>query len=180
MNYFGHQKRKGRQIMKNNKKIVYDERTAVVNKSALTVCGIIAFVYCIVKIVYSLFCGKSAVSETVLLFILLFAATKVQDKNELYSLPIIYGKVLDPSPAAKVQRIGWYILNSLPLAVILPIADVLLKISGDPPKIINLIIDFLLMFTISFLSDLIFNEITIKKYNGLNAKLDEDENDLSD
>lgn len=164
--------------MKNN--LLHDERTTVVNKSALAVCGIIAFVYCIIKITYGLICGQSAVSETVLLFVLLFVATKVQDKNMLYSLPIIYGKPLDPSPTAKTKRIGWYILNSLPIAIILPIADAVLKISSNPPKIINLIIDFLLMFIIAFLSDIIFNEITIKKYNNLNAKLDEDENDLND
>lgn len=166
--------------MKNNKTPVQDERTAVVNKSALAVCGIIALIYCIIKIVYCLLCGKSAVSETILLFVLLLVTTKVQDKNLLYPPPIIYGKTLDPSPSAKIKRIGWYILNSLPITIILPIADAILKISGNPPKILQLIIDFVIMFVIAFLSDLIPNEITIKKYNKLNAQLDEDENDLSD
>ena len=193
MNCSGLQKLKGWIAMKNNQeknkdlaekmRAAYpnvDERTSVVSRDGMAACGVISIFYVFITIIYVGFNGGLALPELVLLFVMLFAINRVNYRNRVFPLPSIYGKAVDPAPAAKGKRIGLYALNSLPLAVSWALYDTITNITGQSNVPLQIITDFSLMFIVAFIIDTILNEAKVKKYNNNLNMLEKEENDLSD
>lgn len=157
-----------------------DERTMQVNEKRLAICGVIAIFYVAVRIVYVGFQGNLAVPELVLLFLMFAAGTLVDRRNEIHALPQFMGRTLDPKPAARPKRIGMYLLGALLLSASWTAMDYFGNLIGWSEPVQGVLADIAISTAVFFLIDLIFGEWKVSRYNRYLAKMEAEENDLSD
>lgn len=157
-----------------------DERTSMVSEKGLAACGVIAIFYVIIRIIYVGINGGLALPELILLFIMVFAINRVNERNKFFPLPSVMGRALDPAPSAKGKRIALYALNALPLAVSWAVVDMLTNVTGQSGGFGQIVTDFISMFIVAFVFDAFMYEAKVKKYNAHLSELEAEENDLSD
>lgn len=157
-----------------------DERISQVNEKRLAVAGVIAVFYVIVRIIYVGFKGGLAVPELVLLFLMVLAMWGVELQNNVHALPKHFGKELDPAPAARGRRIGFYALAAALLAGTWTAAAHFLNIAAwkaEGPA--GFVCDLLISFAVIFLINLLLGEWKVRSYNRYQKQLEAEENDLT-
>ena len=155
-----------------------DEREQAVNDKSLAACGVIAIFYVIVRIIYVGIKGGLALPELVLLFLMVFAMTVVKRKNNFYEPPksMFLALSLDTSSTrkAKTTRILNYLGDSVIFGVVMVAFEFFLDHERD---ISNLVTGFIIAVVISFIIDIIYGEIKVKKYNAYMKTLDDEEDE---
>ncbi|MCR5306500.1 MAG: hypothetical protein K6E36_08390 [Oscillospiraceae bacterium] len=157
-----------------------DERVAQVSEKRLAIAGVIAVFYVVVRILYVGFRGELAVPELVLLFLMVLAMWGVDLQNGVHELPKHFGKELDPAPAARGRRIGFYALAAALLSASWTAADHFLNIfAWKAAGAYGFVTDALIGFAVFFLFNLLSGEWKVRRYNRYMQKLEAEENDLS-
>ena len=155
-----------------------DEREQAVNDKSLAACGVVAIFYVIVRIIYVGIKGGLALPELVLLFLMVFAMTVVKRKNNFYEPPksMFLALSLDTSSTrkAKTTRILNYLGDSVIFGVVMVAFEFFLDHERD---ISNLVTGFIIAVVISFIIDIIYGEIKVKKYNAYMKTLDDEEDE---
>ena len=155
-----------------------DEREQAVNDKGLAACGVVAIFYVIVRIIYVGIKGGLALPELVLLFLMVLAMTVVKRKNNVYELPksTLLGLPLDTSSTrkARITRILNYLGDSVIFGVVMGAFEFFL---GHERNISDLVTGFIIAVVISFIIDIIYGEIKVKKYNAYMKTLDDEEDE---
>ncbi len=156
-----------------------DERISDANNKGLAACGVAAIFYVAVRIVYVGMHGSLALPEIVLLFIMVALLGIMKWQSGVVELPLIFGRRLDPEPAARPKRILLYVLNSAVFAACCTAVETIGGLIEHSSLIGGIVQDFVCSIIVFFVIDLLRYEHTIKKYNAQLAALEADENDLS-
>ena len=157
----------------------FDERISQVSQMRLAVCGILAIPYILYRIIHAWFSGENAVPELVLLTMMTAATALVERINNVYSMPTMIGRQLNPAPSARGKRITVYLFDAAVIAAAITLLDYFCNFIGWSSSLTGALLLFALAALLTFLFNIVWGEHKVKQYNKYQAKLEAEENDLS-
>ncbi len=154
--------------------VPHDERISAVNNQGMAYCGMAAFAYVVIRLLYCGIKGAFALPEFVLLMLMAYILLHNARKNGICNLPVIMGKTLNPDKKAVWSRMGLYALD----AAIFAACFALIMLLQD-----HSVAGFLLSFFMGFFMDFVFQmavkEPVVRKYRKQQEMLDAEENDMT-
>ena len=168
-------------VKKQNSGVIADERQRLYNMSALT-CGLVAGLFLDIVMIFYHFLTRNIESTypyIAQILVISIGFCIAARRNAEVTLPkTLFGKSLNTDKTASgfFKRLVWYAADALSITVVL-IAFTAYTEGKIPGLFIS---DGIIDFVVFILFDILFGEIRVHRYRKYTAKLDEEENDLSD
>ncbi len=157
-----------------------DERTSRAAEKGLAACGICALIYVVTRFIYCGFHGRLPLPEIVLLVLMSICISAANRAYRVIELPRYFGRTVDPAPSARPKRILLYALTGLMLGASWTMVDFFGHVTdwGSAPQ--RIAADIGITSVVCAVCETVIGEIKVHRYNSEAARLEAEENDLSD